>query len=314
MNNDLLCTRRRFLQTASGVFAGAVVWKAQTPFCVSAEGFAPPVAVFSKVYQELKLTFEESAEVTAEAGLDGIDCAVRAGGEILPERAAEDMPRYAEALRKKNVRMLLLTTGITGVSSPHAETLLRTAKRLGVEYYRLGYWSHKTGSLPDKLLQDIRTQLKALASLNGELGVCGLLQNHSASKGSSTVNAGGDLGELYSIVRDFNPTQIGVAFDFGHAIITHGDEWPGHFEKLKPYIKVAYIKDVKRNEGFVRFGDGEFAGSDIFRRLKQMDYHGPLSLHIEFEWPGKGESKTREALVKTLVDSRRALQRWMRAA
>ena len=60
----------------------------------------PPVAVFSKLYQELKLNFEQSAEVTAEAGLDGIDCAVRDKGEIEPARAADEMPRYAEALGK----------------------------------------------------------------------------------------------------------------------------------------------------------------------------------------------------------------------
>ena len=85
-----------------------------------APGFVPPVAVFSKVYQELKLDFEASAEVTAEAGLDGIDCAVRDGGEIVPEQAADQMPLYAEALRRHGARMLLLTTGVRGVSSPHA--------------------------------------------------------------------------------------------------------------------------------------------------------------------------------------------------
>src|SRR5882724_3584433 len=51
-----------------------------------------PIAVFSKIYQELKLDFEAAATVTADAGLDGVDCPVRAGGEILPERAADQLP------------------------------------------------------------------------------------------------------------------------------------------------------------------------------------------------------------------------------
>src|SRR2546426_5305125 len=48
-----------------------------------------PIAEFSKVYQELNLGFEESADVTAEAGLDGIDCPVRPEGQVLPERSEE---------------------------------------------------------------------------------------------------------------------------------------------------------------------------------------------------------------------------------
>ena len=168
MKHDRLCPRRHFLRTASAATAGAVFWKAQTLPCLSAETFSPPVAVFSKVYQELKLTFEQSAEVTAEAGLDGIDCTVRAGGEVLPERAAEDMARYAEALRKNKVRMLLLTTGITGVSSPYAETILRTAKNLGVSYYRLGYWSHQARISSEALVRTIRAQLKDLARVGAQ--------------------------------------------------------------------------------------------------------------------------------------------------
>ena len=78
--------RRDFLATASAAAAWASLDGAFS--CLGAAAPAPPLAVFSKVYQELHLTFEQAAEVTAAAGLDGIDCAVRSGGEIEPERAA----------------------------------------------------------------------------------------------------------------------------------------------------------------------------------------------------------------------------------
>src|SRR4051812_29968226 len=94
-------TRRRFLGSTAAATTLSALWPPGNVPCLGAEAFSPEVAVFSKLYQELKLTFQESAEVTAEAGLDGIDCAVRPGGEILPERAAEEMPRYAEALGKQ---------------------------------------------------------------------------------------------------------------------------------------------------------------------------------------------------------------------
>src|SRR5436190_6911561 len=85
-------SRRDFL--ASSLITGAAL--ALSGVTSSATPIASPIAVFSKIYQELKLDFDAAAEVTAQAGLDGIDCPVRDGGEILPEHAAEQLPRYAE--------------------------------------------------------------------------------------------------------------------------------------------------------------------------------------------------------------------------
>ena len=110
-------TRRSFLKAA-----GATTLACGHAFAADAAAAMPPVAVFGKIFQELKLDFQQSAEVTAEAGLDGVDCAVRGRGEIDPERAAEQLPRYAEALAKHGLRVLLMATDIRGVDSPHAPT------------------------------------------------------------------------------------------------------------------------------------------------------------------------------------------------
>ena len=206
----------------------------------------PPVAVFGKIFQELKLDFEQSALTTAEAGLDGVDCAVRAKGEILPEQAAEQLPRYADVLAGHKLRLLLMTTDIHGVDSPHAREILNAGKKLGVRDYRIGNWMHKPEVPAEKLCAEIRSRLKELAAMNGELGVCALVQNHSSWSGAGRGPAGGDLDELYDLVKDFDPQRIAVAFDLGHAIIVHGNAWRPRFEKLKPHIRVVYVKDVQR--------------------------------------------------------------------
>ncbi len=311
MNHQSNLSRRTFLTRTALASSAAALWPGSLFSSLAAEAFNPPVAVFSKVYQELKLDFEAGAAVTAQAGLDGIDCPVRPGGEILPERAADDMPRYAEALRRHQVRMLLITTGILEVSSPHAEAILRTAKQLGVQYYRLGSSRHATGKPLAPQLADVKAKLKDLAALNRELGVCALFQNHSPGR---QQYFGGELNELYELVNDFNPDQIGVAFDLGHALIVHGDEWTTHFERLKPHLQVAYIKDVKLPRSFVPFGEGEFKNTDYFTRLKKMGYRHPFSLHIEFEWAGEGKPKTRAGLVKTLRDNLQVLKQWVAKA
>src|SRR5689334_8602919 len=118
--------RREFCARAA--LAAAAFGSLPLPLLAGENSWPPALTVFSKVYQEIALDFEQAAVLTAEAGLDGIDCPVRPKGEIEPERAADEMPRYVEALKKHKVSMPLLTTGITGVDFPHTETVLRTAK------------------------------------------------------------------------------------------------------------------------------------------------------------------------------------------
>jgi sugar phosphate isomerase/epimerase len=311
MNNPPASSRRDFFNrtalAASGVaLAGSAALGADEP------AFAPPLALFSKIYQELKLDFDQAAELTAETGLDGLDIPVRPGGEIAPERAAEDLPRYAEALRKRKKDVLLLTTAILGRHTPHAEDILRAAGKLGVRYYRLGFASVGLEADATKDIARLRAQLKELAALNRELGLTAVFQNHSP--GGRTRNVGGDLRELYELVQGFNPAEIGVAFDLGHALIVHGAEWPAHFAKLKSHIQVVYVKDTSKDKRFVRFGQGEFSRTDWFTRLKKMGYHAPISIHIEFDWRGPDQARTREALRQAVQESVSVLRQWLARA
>jgi sugar phosphate isomerase/epimerase len=135
-----------------------------------------------------------------------------------------------------------------------------------------------------------------------------MLQNHSPS-GHAYI--GGDLSELYELVKDFDPSQIGVAFDIGHALVVHGDGWREHFEQLKTHLRVAYIKDVKREGRWVRFGEGELGHTGYFKLLREMNYSAPISLHIEFDWSNKGKEKTRAVLAEALKESAAELRKWL---
>ena len=304
-------SRRDFIARTLVASSAATVCGGRALAAAAQGKFSPPIVVFSKVYQTLKLDFDEAAAVSAEAGIDGVDCPVRPGGEILPEHAAQQMPLYFAALRKRTLQMPLLTTGITSVSSPFTEDIVRTAKKLGVQYYRLGFINKGPDAPPGKQVREIKAQLQDLAALNKQVGIGAIFQNHSPS-GKSYV--GGDLSEMYDIVKDFDPAQIGVAFDIGHALVVHGDDWRRYFEKLKAHVKVAYVKDVTREGRWVPFGQGDIAATGYFKLLKEMDYRAPASMHIEFDWTAGGKSKTRAALVKALQESAQALRGWLAAA
>ena len=295
-------SRRDFL--AAALVTGSAAAVAPLKLLAAPAKALPPVAIFSKVYQELKLNFADAAAVTAEAGLDGIDCPARPGGEVLPERAAEDLPRYAAALAKHRRKILLLTTAIVSVDTPHAETVLRAAAKLGVKHYRLGYWQYRRDQPAPAQLDEIKAQLKDLAALNKQLGLCGVLQNHT---GKDMVGA--KVRDYWEIVRGFDPAQIAVAFDLGHAMKELGADWRGAFDTLRSHFAVSYVKDWKRGPGFVAFGEGDFAQSAFFRQLRGMNYRAPFSLHIEYKWEGQ-EPRSRAGLVKAMKSDFAMLKRW----
>jgi sugar phosphate isomerase/epimerase len=298
--------RREFI---TRTFAGTSLVALAPCHCFSATATDPiPIVVFSKIYQELKLTFEEAAALTAEAGLDGVDCPVRPGGEVLPDRATDELPRYLEALHKTRMAMPMVTTGITATATPSAEAVLLAAKKAGARYYRFGFNEKLTDVPLAKQLGEIKNNLKSLAALNAKIGITGMLQNHSPS-GHPYI--GGDLSELFELVKDFDPSQIGVAFDIGHALVVHGDGWREHFDRLKSHLAVAYVKDVKRAGGWVRFGEGDLAQTGYFKLLREMNYTAPISLHIEFDWNNRGQNKTRAALLDALKQSVTVLRKWL---
>jgi L-ribulose-5-phosphate 3-epimerase len=304
-------SRREFIARALAASSTAALGGASALPVLAEEKSSLPIVVFSKVYQTLKLNFDDAAAVTAEAGIDGIDCPVRPDGEILPEHVIGELPQYAAALRKRGLQLPLLATGITSVSSPCAEDILRTAKKLGVQFYRLGFVIRATDASAGKQVREIKAQLKDLAALNKQIGIGAIVQNHSPA-GHSYL--GGDLSELLDLVKDFDPAQIGVAFDIGHALVVHGDDWRQHFEKLESHLKIVYVKDVKRPGRWVPFGEGDIAATGYFKLLRELKYNAPVSLHIEFDWTDGGKSKTRPALVKALQDSAGVLRRWLASA
>jgi sugar phosphate isomerase/epimerase len=278
------------------------------PSSVAAPGNRIPVVAFSKAYQPLKLSFTDAAALTAEAGLDGVDSPVRPDGEILPEHVSDELPVYAEALQKAGRALPLITTAITGPDSPQTYTLLKTAKRVGVKFYRLGFMDRATGDSWNKQLRELRARLKDLASMNKEIGIGAVLQNHSPS---GRTYVGGDVDELAEIVAQFDPSQIGVAFDIAHALKVHGQDWPSRFEKIKSHLKVVYVKDVNQAGHFVPLGQGQVAGSGYFKVLRESGYHAPISLHIEYDQPVAVQPTSRPVLLKALKDSVHVLNGWL---
>jgi sugar phosphate isomerase/epimerase len=299
-------TRRAFLQAAS---AGAAAL-ALRPAGAQEPRPAWKVGGFTKNLQDL--SFEKTAEAAAEIGWEGIECPVRAKGHVLPERVEEDLPRLVEALKAKGLELFVMATDIRGADEPLTEKVLKTAARAGVRLYRLGSLRYKEGAPLPRQLDEFRARLKDLAALNRELGVTGLLQNHS---GNGYVGAA--VWDLFELIKDLDPRQLGVHYDIGHATVESGLSWPTGFALVKDRIGAVIVKDFywKHTPGqgartvWCPIGQGSIHPR-FFGMLKASGFRGPITM--QFEYPLEGGDAL-EARLRAMKEDNRKLREWLKS-
>jgi sugar phosphate isomerase/epimerase len=148
-----------------------------------------------------------------QVGWSGIECPVRAKGQVEPEKVEEELPKLAAALKKRGRELTLVTTDVKEVE-PLAERVLRTAVKLGVKRYRLAFHKYDLNKSIPPQLAEIKAKLKDLAALNKQLGIKGGIQNHS---GRDYVGA--PVWDIYELVHDIDPEHLGICFDIGHATL-----------------------------------------------------------------------------------------------
>jgi sugar phosphate isomerase/epimerase len=255
----------------------------------------------------LFLNYDETADVFAELGFDGIEAAVRPGGHVLPERVEEDLPKFVEALKKRGLEITILTSGINSATQPHAEKVLRTAAKLGIKRYRMLWWKYDLNKPIRSQLDALRPGLKELVALNREAGISGLYQNHA---GPDMLGAG--LWDIYDLIKDFAPGDLGLAYDIRHAQVEGGLSWPTHFNLVKSHIAAVCVKDFlwEKNEvKNVPLGTGR-VDPKIMQMLKVAKFSGPISLHVEYGESGKDRKVFANAFRQDLA----TLRRWLSAA
>ncbi len=280
-------SRRQFL-SATSIATGALILPNSTP-SAERELSGRKLAGFSKAFQELAP--KETAEIAAQVGWDGIECTVRRGGHILPERVEDDLPRMHAALRERGLELFAISTDIAGRPDRANERVLRTASRLGVRLYRIAHLSYqRTRPLPEQI-KTIRRNLSELEQLNRELGLCAIYENHS---GSDSVGA--PVWDAYQLVDGLDPQRFGIAFDIGHATVEGGSAWALHFRLVQPYLKAVYVKDFswrKKGEGWAAawcpLGEG-MVDPKFFQELNASGFNGPIVQFHEYE-VGRGAER-----------------------
>ncbi len=200
----------------------------------------------------------------------------------------------------------LITTGITRADHPGAETLLRTAAKLGVKRYRLGFFKYaKQRAIPEQV-REFAAQLKDVAAMNREIGITGGIQNHSGSD-----YFGAAVWDIWTAIQDLDPRALGIFFDIGHAQIEGGLSWPTEAKLMRPHMMTVSVKDFvweKTAQGarakWVPLGEG-LLSRGFFDWLKGTGFEGPISHHAEYDH-GAGKE-----MVGRLGQDVRTLKAWM---
>jgi len=245
------------------------------------------IIAFSKPFADRSP--DETAEIVAEVGWDGIECAVRAKStHIQPERVEEDLPKMVEALKKRGKEVTIVTTDITELN-PLGEKVLRTVARLGIKKYRLGFTKYVKDKHPSQVVAEVGAALKDIAALNKQLGLQSGWQNHSG-----VDYVGASIWDLWMMMKNLDPKNMGVCYDIGHATVEGGLSWPTQARLMEQNLVAVFCKDFfweKSEKGWaphwVNFGTGSVQKS-FFDWLRTTNFNGPLSQHHEYKELGTG--------------------------
>ncbi|MFH0911799.1 MAG: TIM barrel protein [Planctomycetota bacterium] len=240
--------------------------------------------VFSKHLQAY--AFPELAKALKSIGIEGADLTVREGGHVEPAEVRDKLPEAVATLKAGGVGVPMITTEITSVDEPNTRAVIETAAKLGIPYYKLGYYEYRGYGNLKKQLAEAKAALRELAALSKELGICAGFHNHSND------HVGAFLPHVAQLIGDLDPKAVCAYYDIGHATVEGmGLGWLQGFDELSPRIRMIALKDVSvnpqttgRRTQVVPMGTGPVMWDEFVKVLKAIEKQiGPVSYHGEYK-------------------------------
>jgi len=315
---DMITRRNALAGLAGGAAAlsgnGALAAPSQTAASL-------PICAFSKHFQWTDV--KAAAALCKELGYDAVDLTVRAGGHVLPERVAEDLPRAVEAIHKAGLSTPMVTAGIVDATSPHAEAILKTLASLKIMRYRWGgfRWDEKRPA--EEQMKAYLAKTKDLDELNRVHGMCAMYHTHSGPG-----QFGNAFWDIFTVTREFKPDSISINLDIGHATVEGGfGAWMSTSRMLLPYTRGIAVKDFyweKNAKGvwaprWCALGKGMVNLPKFFGYVKEAGFTGPIQLHHEYPelggaHTGRGMTIERSEFLRLIKDDVATLRAAMKTA
>jgi len=246
--------------------------------------FSRPLCIFSKHFPELG--WADLAATAKSLGFDGIDLTVRRGGHVAPEKAAADLPLAVAEIRSVGLSVPMITTEVLSATSV-AKEICSAAGKLSIPFLKPGYYRYKLVDVRREL-EEAGKQFAELAGLAKQSGIRVGYHNHADYLGAP-------IWDMTKILDGLDPQWAGYYFDICHAVTEGGSAgWKIAFNLAAPRIFMIAIKDFfwekTASAGWRRrmcpLGQGMVDWQAYFKLLAQVNYKGPISLHVEYDIPG----------------------------
>jgi sugar phosphate isomerase/epimerase len=240
-----------------------------------------------------------------DAGLDGVDLAVRAGYTVNPDNMAKALPDAAKTLSGEGLTIGLVTadTGLNDPASKTAKALFEATAAAGVPAIKIGYFPYKNDF--DANFKDARTKLAGFAKLAEEHKVKACVHTHSGN------NIPNNCATLRMLLQDMDAHHVGAFVDTGHTAV-NGGPFRMELDMVRPYLSLIAIKDMVWDKGAKSWsyhvtpaGEGIVHWSEVAEAVKESKFNGTISLHGEYETKDQAErlqkAKDELAFLKKLL-------------
>jgi L-ribulose-5-phosphate 3-epimerase len=295
--------RRQFLGVTAPIAASALIARRScagadqaggSPEKKRAVALADRICLFTDHLDDFGYSYADVARMLKQLKIAGPDLTVRPGGLVLPERVAEDLPKAVAAFRDAGLAVPMISTGLTSANDPAANATLSTAGKLGIRYFKLGYYGYDDVEQWQARLAATRKNLEGLLSLSRRAGLIAGFHNHSGA------SVGGALWDSWELLSGLAAEAIGFYFDAAQATIEGGNHaWKLGLARLAPRLVMVAIKDFvwEKSGGhwrtrWVPLGQGMVRWTEFFAMLRKIPFDGPISLHIEYD-PGGANKMAR---------------------
>jgi sugar phosphate isomerase/epimerase len=247
------------------------------------------IAMFTKPFASLSV--DQTADILADLGVDGVDLTVRSREHVLPQNVETDLPRAQEIFAKRNLPVLMISTSITDPSDPLAEPIFRTAARCGIRELKLGYWPYAGFGRLRAQIADVRRDLAGIERLAREYGVRASVHIHSGE----TLSA--DAAILAMQLDGFDQRLLGAYVDPGHMMVEGSlGGWQQGLDLLSDRISIIGVKafgwfresdpasgETRWHPKMVPLSEGSVPWSTVFALLGRIGFDGTVSVASPYQ-------------------------------
>lgn len=258
-----------------------------------------------------ELSIRDACRGAKGAGFDGLDLTLRPGGHVRPENATTALPAAHEVAEAEGFSIPMVTTGIIDEDSPFAEQIIAAAHDR-IRDFKLGYWRYQPFGTILKQLDDARAKLDRIVRLTRRYQIRPCIHIHSGPLLSN-------MPLIYLLLKDFSPSEVGAYVDPMHMSLEGGRlGWELVLDLVAPWLALVGVKNYLQQPAerdsfgqqqfkvnYVPLADGMAPLPQFFRRLRELNYDGIVSLHSEYKKdPSWRRLSTAEILEQSAADLR----------